>query len=198
MTRPIYEPTDAREDARLSYGSDQLFRRPSPRGAGTEWGIALWTTDQDVPTGFGSAINPAFDEAYIPSGQTAIVINPNFSTQPHQPFLLVAEGIYSVNSRVAWNDTNWSDNRMLQILSNTGVWLPTPIDERKGGGSGQGTAMFVTCAALYVDPQGGDPTPYLEMSQTSGSTKVAGGGGFSIAYHGTSSEQFDEITPVTP
>ena len=30
MSRPIYEPTPPREDARLGFGNDQLFRRPAP------------------------------------------------------------------------------------------------------------------------------------------------------------------------
>lgn len=34
MTRPIYEPTLQRTDARLNYGQDQLFRRPSQRVPG--------------------------------------------------------------------------------------------------------------------------------------------------------------------
>lgn len=35
MSRPIYEPTPARMDSQLTYGSDQLFRRPAPMFAGT-------------------------------------------------------------------------------------------------------------------------------------------------------------------
>lgn len=30
MSRPVYEPTFARKDAELGFGSDQLFRRPAP------------------------------------------------------------------------------------------------------------------------------------------------------------------------
>lgn len=38
MTRPIYEPTLQRTDARLNYGQSQLFRRPAPTaGGGVPW-----------------------------------------------------------------------------------------------------------------------------------------------------------------
>ena len=33
MTRPIYEPSLQRTDRRLTYGNDQLFRRPAPTAA---------------------------------------------------------------------------------------------------------------------------------------------------------------------
>jgi hypothetical protein len=34
VSKPIFEPSLTREDARLSFGNDQLFRRPSPSGQG--------------------------------------------------------------------------------------------------------------------------------------------------------------------
>lgn len=33
MSRPVYEPSDARQDAAQAWASRQLFRRPAPRGA---------------------------------------------------------------------------------------------------------------------------------------------------------------------
>ena len=33
MTRPIFEPSTSRTEAKLGFGSDQLFRRPAPRPA---------------------------------------------------------------------------------------------------------------------------------------------------------------------
>lgn len=47
MSRPIYEPSLPRKDAELGYGSDQLFRRPSPATGGSilEWYRAESTTD---------------------------------------------------------------------------------------------------------------------------------------------------------
>lgn len=41
MTRPIYEPTPDRKDATLSYGVDQLLRRPISV-PGVRWARAIW------------------------------------------------------------------------------------------------------------------------------------------------------------
>lgn len=49
MTRPIYEPSLQRTDARLGYGQAQLFRRPSPPSS--EFPLVFRAAIQSVPGG---------------------------------------------------------------------------------------------------------------------------------------------------
>lgn len=50
MTRPIYEPSLQRTDARLGYGSAQLFRRPAPSSTPSIPGFHAYMTEDLVLT----------------------------------------------------------------------------------------------------------------------------------------------------
>lgn len=58
MTRPIYEPSPTRTDAVLGYGSDQLFRRPSPVSGGGQaiYEIKVFEDDNLLVAGDGAFV----------------------------------------------------------------------------------------------------------------------------------------------
>jgi len=72
MTRPVYEPSPEREDARLGFGSNQLFRRPGEQPAtsggiewyyvtsNTNWGSSATIVDFDFINGSWDTTNPTF------------------------------------------------------------------------------------------------------------------------------------------
>lgn len=76
MSRPIYEPTSVREDARLSYGVDQLFRRPASSRAGRFVGIVFPSTTVvaagDDAAGWFLVIPQDLDELFLIEAQAAI------------------------------------------------------------------------------------------------------------------------------
>lgn len=198
MTRPIYEPSLPRADAYLDFQQQQLFRRPAPTSNVFEWGLAIFTTNQTVTTGFGSALQPDWDEVYVPSGQTLIEVNPNFSSAPNQPFQINRSGVYALSTRQQFTDIDWTDFRMVQILHSSFA-VPTAFLEPKGGGSGQGSSIYVAGTPTYISLSvGGVDLPSIEVSQTSGSDKTLTGGHFLVAYMGSGSQDFADITPVTP
>lgn len=47
MTRPIFEPSTSRTEAKLGFSADQLFRRPAP--ASDAWSHLFISTTSDVP-----------------------------------------------------------------------------------------------------------------------------------------------------
>lgn len=74
MTRPIFEPSLQRTDARLNYGQEQLFRRPAPTAAATgatvewvtlttttNWGTSPTVLDFTIAGGDYDLVTPTFD-----------------------------------------------------------------------------------------------------------------------------------------
>lgn len=111
MTNPVYEPNLERTDAALSYGSQQLFRRPAPVTAP----IYPWVrrnrtyavADLTVPSGVNTSI-----VANAIDGSTDPVYTDYFAafgTPTGYATKLLFDGVYSVHAAYVWDENFAAD-----------------------------------------------------------------------------------------
>lgn len=181
MTRPV-RPASAIAEVRGARKSvESLAKRPAPpQSAGFEWGLARFTTDQTVSTGTGTALDVAWDEIFVPTGQAVITRNTNTALDNTFPFTLTGTAIVTFGLRIDFLDSNWTDFRRLRI--GDGVGYPDPIMEQEGDGAGQGGALLLYASPVYVDPGGAvAQNVRVRVEQNSGSNKTVGSGTFLVA-----------------
>ena len=122
MSRPIYEPTLTREDARLGFGNDQLFRRPAPSGGQViAYAWILFEAFANIPTNtwynLGNVASPLNLDWFISDADSLA----NFDIDPDQCSIgWDLPGEYFATAWVLFDDTFIDGNR-LSLALNRGV-----------------------------------------------------------------------------
>lgn len=147
MSRPIYEPSLARADQALAWGSRQLFRRPAPSSeANIDSAYMLWNEFEEIDSG-GGVTNL---ENYLlgVDGQT---IFPNLI---EGRFDITLTGVYLVQAVHMWIDSFVGDKmaRIQSIVTNaiqdTTYWEAWASN---AGNSPNGVDMVTVEALVFVD-----------------------------------------------
>lgn len=122
MTRPLYEPSTARTEARLGFDRNQLQRRPRLQTAATlESGVAY-----DAVVDGTSSVNDntlttiAFDNVFASAGATAIAIDIPPAPATGSPLKLTAAGWFLIGMEFYW--ATLPGTAMYQIDPDTPFW----------------------------------------------------------------------------
>ncbi len=97
MTRPIFEPSQARATRKLGFGSDQLFRRPAPSSSFGAWARFQRISDSDI-----TILNQTNT---IVGGTTGQDINTDpsiFQINTSSEIEMLADGIIGVWAQTVW------------------------------------------------------------------------------------------------
>lgn len=112
MTRPIYEPSLQRTDARLGYGNNQLFRRPSPTiGVGDipfavmEWGAGADIADDTKTIVSFAGTGEYWDDGYINDPGLQMTTQPFAFDMGAGTITFRSSGLYHAQFSVNWADT---------------------------------------------------------------------------------------------
>lgn len=180
------------------HGPDHCPTGPDPIPCiGVEWGFAQFTTDQTVTTGT-SGMNPGFDEIYVPSGQTTLIVNPDGSADNVSPFYFTSPCIMGQSARVQFTDLDWTDIRRLAVRHTASIFGPEAETDHKGVGTGQGSTLFYSGTPQWL-AMGGSAvdTVKLEVVQTSGSNKTLTAGRLMVVVFATAAN-IGDMTPFNP
>lgn len=120
MTRPIFEPSLQRTDARLGYGQAQLFRRPAPSGGFTPVIFRARRTSSFQSLGAGGAETDLTWNTWE-NGDTT-VFDDNLSGSDLRSVTLLEEGVYSLMCIIA---VQALASGQLVIVMNDGYDNPT-------------------------------------------------------------------------
>lgn len=177
MTRPIYEPSLQRTDARLNYGQSQLFRRPPPpsqAGGIFEYAIvsAPWDTITVTNTTWTNVPGANLFSNCFHTGPGDYLQVQEVSANEFQ--LNILQPCYCLISvSIDWGSDFQADKAAVLVPS--GIWQPT-------GSSGPVFALpFLGIHAHFGCPfevswgGGGSQTVSLQVWQNSGSNKSVNG-----------------------
>lgn len=183
MTRPIYEPSLQRTDARLAYGTQQLFRRPAPSSAGggqLPYAVMEYTCEVTIPDDTKTLLNLAvtgcgWDDGYINQAGLDMTPSPfSFDFNAGKIFFS-SSGLYHAELMVNWCDTFPNPSYVATILdyfgncpigSNCGDWLS--FDYMNSNQDFQQNWVFAS--GLWIHVQDNDADAYVRgaVGQVSG------------------------------
>jgi hypothetical protein len=120
MTRPIFEPTPARADARLGFDRNQLQRRPAPTTSPFTIDSAF-ANDSTVSGGTTTVVSGGthsitFDEISIAAGSTAFAVRtavPSF-----RPIKVTLDAWYLFYLNFEWSGGTYTDERTYSLFIN--------------------------------------------------------------------------------
>ena len=152
MSRPIYEPSLQRTDARLGYTSSQLLRRPAPTSAGSPIAIGYYERSLTLTQAAGDLINwSSLNEDMAQSADY-------FGLTAGSDIQIKLPGVYAFEFLYTQITTTFTSGSLVQYLVNIevdsgsqGFWsTKTPADE-----AAVFTAIQVqdaTVANVYQEP----------------------------------------------
>ncbi len=166
MTRPIFEPSQARATRKLGFGSDQLFRRPAPsKGTFGAWARfqRISDTDINVPNQTNTIIGGTAGQD-INTDPTIFVINSNSEIE------MLVDGIIGIWGQTLWSiyDTTY---RQVSVFNIT----PSPDVVMAEGGSSSDVYDPVLVSGIVRVVTGARLT--LVVNQHSGGGQTIYGGG---------------------
>lgn len=190
MTRPIYEPSPARTDAKLGFGNAQLFRRPAPSGSGS--GVVAFaymgmilnqddpfpTDTDDTPTHYGTW-NEGFtsDENILYPDLTNGIIY--LGTEGSYPgdINFSSPGYYVASTTVAgWDNWTGPGTQVLDAIKGCGMVWDGRIDNRDesvilqpaSGLAGVPDSQSIATDSAIVGPSTNEGRIYPIVAQYSG------------------------------